>query len=166
MSLARFKNRNHTQQTAKEIVDNRATTWAVFSPINRRFQFTIDVAASRENTKCRRHFTPSDDGLLARWSGERVWCNPPFSNIREWVEKAWLEWESLSPPESIVMILPANRTEQGWWQDLVEPHRLNGDLDVEFLRGRVRFLAPGEDTIKPNSRPPFGCCLVIWGATR
>lgn len=34
------------------------------------------------------------------------------------------------------MLLPANRTEQGWWQRHVEP----------------------------NERPPFGCCLVIWTA--
>jgi phage N-6-adenine-methyltransferase len=22
---------------------------------------------------------------------------------------------------------------------------------------------PAEDEIKPNQRPPFGCCLLIWG---
>jgi hypothetical protein len=27
----------------------------------------------------------------------------------------------------------------------------------------MRFIPPGEDSVKPNSRPPFGCCLVIWG---
>jgi hypothetical protein len=91
-----------------------------------------------------------------------VWCNPPYSNIRPWVEKAWAEWLHGDVP-LVVMLLPANRTEQGWWQDLVEPWRdRDGAPSVEFLRGRTRFIAPGADGIGPNERPPFGCCLLIW----
>lgn len=60
------------------------------------------------------------------------------------------------------MLLPANRTEQGWWQDHVEPFRRAGQVSVEFLRGRQRFIAPGADGIGPNERPPFGVCLLIW----
>ncbi len=62
------------------------------------------------------------------------------------------------------MLLPANRTEQGWWQRHIEPYRRVGSLTVEFLPGRMRFLKPGQSEIKPNERPPFGCCLVIWEA--
>ena len=36
-------------------------------------------------------------------------------------------------------------------------------LRVEFLPGRIRFLQLGATEIKPNERPPFGCCLLIWG---
>lgn len=61
------------------------------------------------------------------------------------------------------MLLPANRTEQGWWQRHIEPGRRNGSVRVEFLPGRMRFIVPPADTVKPNDRPPFGCCLVIWG---
>ena len=63
------------------------------------------------------------------------------------------------------MLLPANRTEQGWWQDLVEPHLRDrrSDFRVEFLRGRLRFINSGDTKIRPNQRPPFGCCLLIWG---
>jgi len=66
------------------------------------------------------------------------------------------------------MLVPANRTEQGWWQRLVEPARLEGALRVEFLAGRQRFVAPGDfvDMFgRPRGgdiRPPFGCCLLIW----
>lgn len=63
------------------------------------------------------------------------------------------------------MLLPANRTEQGWWQRHVEPFRIRGEIRVEFLAGRLRFLKPGQTEIKPNERPPFGCCLVIWGGS-
>jgi hypothetical protein len=62
------------------------------------------------------------------------------------------------------MLLPANRTEQSWWQELVEPHRdrLGTGLTVEFIRGRLRFLRPGSTRPMPNERPPFGVCLLIW----
>ena len=171
MSLVGFKARNHVQQTAKRganpFVDDRETTPEVFDALNGRFHFTIDVAASKENAKLPRFYTAENDGCEQRWSGERVWCNPPYSEIGRWVEKAWAEWEaplpSSYPPKLIVMLLPANRTEQNWWQVWVEPFRREGSLTVEFLPGRMRFIPPGEDSVKPNSRPPFGCCLVIWG---
>ena len=166
MSLVGFKAQNHPQQTGRRgpnpAVDDRGTDPALFAKLNERFQFTLDVAASAENAKCDRYFTIADDGLRQSWAGETVWCNPPFSNIEPWVEKAWNEYFG---DIVIVMLLPANRTEQGWWQEWVEPHRdgTNGGVRVEFLPGRPRFVAPGADGIGPNERPPFGCCLLIWG---
>ena len=46
----------------------------------------------------------------------------------------------------------------------VEPFRDRGGhrLSVEFLPGRLRFIAAGKTEVGPNERPPFGCCLVIW----
>lgn len=140
-------------------VDDRATTPEDFRPLHERFSFTVDVAASVDNAKLPRFYTVEDDGLAQDWSGERVWCNPPFSSIEPWVEKAW------GGAELVVMLLPANRTEQGWWQRHIEPGRRAGALTVEFLAGRMRFLKPGQTEIQPNERPPFGCCLVIWEAS-
>jgi phage N-6-adenine-methyltransferase len=162
MSLVGFHARNHRQQVGKRgpnpDVDDRATTLDDFYPLHLRFGFTIDVAASAANTKLPRFYSIEDDGLAQDWSGERVWCNPPYSSIEPWVEKA-----HGSGAEMVVMLLPANRTEQGWWQRQVEQQRIRGEITVEFLPGRLRFLKPGQTEIKPNERPPFGCCLVIWG---
>lgn len=168
MSLVGFKAQNHPQQQRKDNVDDRATTPELFGELSQRFGgFTIDVAAAAHNTKCERFYSIEDDGLQQSWEGERVWCNPPYSGIRPWVQKAWDSWTFYEHrrPELIVMLLPANRTEQGWWQDLVEPYRddPNGTaLRVEFLRGRLRFIKPGATEVGPNERPPFGCCLLIW----
>jgi phage N-6-adenine-methyltransferase len=167
MSLVGFKARNHKQQVgrrgANPFVDDRETTPEVFDALHERFRFTVDVAASNENAKLPRFYTAEDDGLAHDWRGERVWCNPPYSNIEPWLSKAWGH-QPIRPQgaELIVMLLPANRTEQGWWQKWVEPFRHNDRLKVEFLPGRMRFIPPGEDSVKPNSRPPFGCCLLIW----
>lgn len=166
MTLVGFRAQNHQQQVGRRgprpDVDDRATTPEVFDPLHERFRFTLDVAASAGNAKLPRFFTVEQDGLAQRWAGERVWCNPPYSAIEPWVEKAWAEWNAGA--ELIVMLLPANRTEQGWWQRWVEPPRRAGSLTVEFLPGRLRFLRPGQTAIGPNERPPFGCCLLIWGS--
>ena len=145
---------------ARRHVDDRALTVEAFARLNERFRFTIDAAASKANTKLDRFFSEQNCGLAAPWASERVYCNPPFSDIRPWVEKAWGEAEA----ELVVMLLPANRTEQGWWQDLIEPRRdrVGSPLRTEFIQGRLCFLSPGETKIKPNNRPPFGCCLLIW----
>lgn len=167
MSVVGYRARNHRQQVLVRgpdpAVDDRATTPEVFDPLNERFGFTIDVAAAAHNAKCALYFTAEDDGLEQSWAGESVWCNPPYSDIAPWVEKAWAE---CSGAISIVLLLPANRTEQNWWQEMVEPYRDRPDspLRVEFLRGRIRFIAQGKAEVGPNERPPFGCCLLIWQA--
>lgn len=171
MSLVRFSMRNHPQQVKgrtrqpdlfggredqTDEVDDRATDPRTFNELDARFSFTLDVAASEANAKCERFYTLTEDGLAQPWAGERVWCNPPYSNIRPWVQKAHRE-DAL-----IVMLLPANRTEQAWWQDLVEPFRdgpIDRSLTVEFLRGRREFILPGDGGRK---HVPFGNCILVW----
>lgn len=168
MSLVGFRAANHPQQVdrrrALEGVDERRTPadiveWAasLVGP------FTLDVAASAANAKCREFYDVEADGLAQPWRG-RVWCNPPYSNCGAWVNKAWTEYRA-GRAESIAMLLPANRTEQGWWHDSVEPYRDNGGpLAVRFLRGRTRFGMPdGWEVPAKGNRPPFGLCLLLWG---
>lgn len=165
MSLVGFKAQNHPQQKAKDAVDDRAIRMEDFEPLHRRFRFTIDAAAAPHNARLERYWTIEDDALSQSWAGERVWCNPPYSDIGAWVKKAWHEWAENGDElaELVVMLLPANRTEQAWWQDHIEPYRLDGTIGVEFMRGRMRFDRPNAVIGPKGDRPPFGCCLVIWG---
>jgi phage N-6-adenine-methyltransferase len=164
MSLVGFKASNHPQQAdkrgARPDVDDRAITPEDFAPLHERFRFTIDAAASESNARLPRFWTVDDDALEQSWRGERVWCNPPYSDIETWVRKAWQEHHAGCT--LIVMLLPANRTEQGWWQRRVEMPRRRCELDVEFLSGRMRFIRPNAVIGPKGDRPPFGCCLVIW----
>lgn len=170
MSLLGFKAQNHPQQTerngARDEVDDRGTEWAFIRSLEERFgAFTLDVAAAAHNAKAGDFYTREDDGLSLPWEG-RVWCNPPYSDCGAWVRKAWFEWEHQDRPELIVMLLPANRVEQAWWQDLIEPRRdrPRSPLRVEFLRGRMRFDRPGAVIGPKGDRPPFGCALLIWSS--
>jgi len=167
VSVLGYRARNHPQQVADrgalDDVDDRAVHPAHFLTFVERFgEFTLDVAAAAHNTRCDRFFDAQTDGLRQSWAGELVWCNLPYSSIEPWVRKAWLE---APRTRGIVMLLPANRTEQRWWQRLVEPlrDRPGSGLRVEFLPGRMRFLKAGQDEVGPNERPPFGCCLLIFG---
>ena len=169
MSLVGFSARNHPQQAVRDTVDDRGTLPALFDPLHAVHRFTLDVAASEANHRCDRYFTREHDGLLRSWSGERVWCNPPYSRLEPWVAKAWAEMRDGC--ELVVMLLPANRSEQGWWQEYIEPFRdgpTRGGirLTTRFLRGRTRFKMPADHqyyTVKAKGdRPPFGCVLLTF----
>lgn len=170
MSLVGFSARNHPQQAVRDGVDDRGTLPEMFDPLNVLHGFfTLDVAASEKNHLCERYFTRETDGLLQSWSGERVWCNPPYSKIEPWLAKAWAEMRDRC--ELVVMILPANRCEQAWWQNYVEPFRDRGSTDgillaTKFLRGRSRFKMPADHqyfTVKAKGdRPPFGIVVLTF----
>lgn len=163
MSLVGFKARNHPQQTGKgrgaAERDQLTTPPELFDPLHAEFRFTVDAAATATNARLPRFWTEVENGLAQPWADERVWCNPPYSAIRPWVEKM-----AEDAAELAVMLLPANRCEQAWWQDLVEPvrDRPGSGITTRFLRGRPRFILHGHDKVLPNERPPFGLVLVIW----
>lgn len=59
-----------------------------FDRLNDEFHFTLDPCSTDENAKCRKHYTKADDGLAQDWSGETVFCNPPYGKeMPKWIEK-------------------------------------------------------------------------------
>jgi phage N-6-adenine-methyltransferase len=165
MSVVAYKPKAHPQQQRargyNDSVNDRALPQEVFDQLHARFNFSIDAAAAPHNAKLPRFYSIENCGLSADWTGERVYCNPPYSDIEPWVVKA----SESTGAQLVVMLLPANRTEQGWWQRHVEPFRdrgIGGGLRTEFWSGRQRFIAKGKSSIGKNERPPFGCVLLIW----
>jgi phage N-6-adenine-methyltransferase len=130
--------------------DEWATPRDRFREWNREFRFTLDAAATASNALCRRFFTADDDALTKKWRG-RVWLNPPYSRVAEFVEKAYSEVQD--GHASVVVALVPARTDTRWWHDYV----IKGE--VRFMRGRLKF---GDTT---NSAP-FPSALVIFRAQR
>jgi phage N-6-adenine-methyltransferase len=144
--------------------NDRSTPRWIFDPLNGEWGFTLDAAASPRNAKCAEYFTKETDGLLRSWAGHRVWCNPPYRGLEAWVAKAWAEMRAEC--RGVVMLIPANRCEQPFWQQYVEPFRdlpMPGDLrlNTRFLAGRHTFDKP-DSLIRRSDKAPFGLVLLIW----
>ena len=71
------------------------TPQALFDQLNEEFRFTLDPCATAENAKCRKYYTKEQDGLLQDWTGETVYCNPPYGRqMGRWIEKCYEHWLS------------------------------------------------------------------------
>jgi len=57
----------------------RTPEW-LYKALDLEFRFDLDP--------CPLDPHPKIDGLLLDWTGKRVFCNPPYSNILPWIQKA------------------------------------------------------------------------------
>lgn len=121
------------------------TPQELFDSIHEEFQFTVDCAASHKNKKLPKYWTIEDDGLAQNWDKERVWCNPPYSNVASWVEKA------SSSKGLVVMLLPA-RTCTKWFHKYI--YR-KPKVEIHFLQGRLKFSGS-------KNSAPFPSMVVIF----
>lgn len=79
----------------ESIFSHKNTVWSTpqefFDELDKEYNFTLDVCATSENTKCKAFFSPEIDGLQQEWKGT-CWMNPPYGRaISHWVKKAHLE---------------------------------------------------------------------------
>lgn len=126
--------------------------------------FAADLAASPDNTVSKFYITEEEDSLSAdiRWKGPYpgwCWLNPPYSNLKDWTQKAVHERAKGS---QFVMLVPSS-TGSNWWKEYVE-----GKAYITFLNGRITFV--GHDKPYPKDLAlllyaPFlegGSCIWRW----
>lgn len=148
--------------------DYRFTLDATLSECRNRFgvqSFTLDVAACPAANAAEKFYSleAGQDGLALPWTGH-VWCNPPWSKIKPWIVKAWHEFNQ-EHFDSCTMLLPV-RTEQPFWQDLIEPYRdMDGPLSTWFLPKRQKFGSPSDPLGLNAGSPPFICVALHWSRT-
>jgi len=129
------------------------------------FHFTLDPCASlqierqkRINTKVK--YTIYDNGLNKNWINYSTFINPPYSQIKRWIDKALYEFDrrletfsksqGLMKPSSIVLLVPA-RTDTKWFHKIADhPY-----AKVILLKGRLQF-----DKSK-RSKAPFPSCIFV-----
>lgn len=110
------------------------TPQSLFEELDAKYHFTLDHCSTHENAKCSKHYTKEDDGLSQDWSGEVVFCNPPYGrNMKTWVKKCFDE----SKRAKVVMLIPA-RTDTAYFHDYIY-----GKARITFLRGRLKFEVGG-----------------------
>ena len=67
-----------------------ATPQKTFDELNAEFHFTLDPCSTHENAKCAKHYTREEDGLKQDWTGETVFCNPPYGREQaKWIKKCY-----------------------------------------------------------------------------
>ena len=129
--------------------DEWSTPQDFFDELNKEFDFTLDPCATPENAKCEKYYTKEDDGLKQDWSGETVFCNPPYGRaIKNWVKKCYEE--SKKPNTTVVMLIPA-RTDTSYFHDYIY-HKAK---EIRFIRGRLKFG-------NAKNSAPFPSMVVIF----
>jgi len=137
------------------LFSSRSEEWEtphdVFDELDREFNFTLDVCATRQNAKCKRYYDRHRDGLAQDWSRERVFMNPPYGReIGRWMSKARHE----SRRGALVVCLVHARTDTRWWHENVEGIA----SEIRFVRGRIRFGRAGI----PGQPAPFPSAIVVY----
>lgn len=141
-----------TKESMKAVMSSDRMDWATpqdfFDMLNKTYNFTLDVCASKENAKCAKYFDEVTNGLAQSWAGERCWMNPPYGReIAKWVKKAREEGEHGT---LVVGLLPV-RTDTRYFSEHIAKH-----ADLLFVKGRLRFDGG-------KSSAPFPSMLAVWG---
>jgi hypothetical protein len=154
-------------------LDELYTPWEAFKPWHEEFRFTLDPCATQESAKVPRFFHKGQNGLAQSWEGERVFLNPPYSQLDAWTAKA-VDEVIFNGCALVVGLYPANRSEQDFWQVHVEPWRDGKalhprfSLETRFVDGRIAFDRPGRayapGAVRPRSTGKFPSVLLIWRA--
>ena len=116
--------------------------------------FDLDPASGCEPVPIANEtYTEEDNGLRQNWFGT-VWCNPPYSNPGEWLEKAIAEHCSKGNTDRILLLLPA-RTNTNWFSNNIR----NADA-VLFFDSKISFMKNGQS--QPDALPT-PVVLVVFG---
>lgn len=119
-----------------------------YNKLNKEFNFTLDPCCEIETAKCKKYYTPKEDGLSKSWEGETVFCNPPYGrNQKLWIKKS--SEEGCKKNTTVVMLIPS-RT------DTIAFHEfIYNKAEIRFIKGRLKF---------GNSKnsAPFPSMVVIF----
>jgi len=119
-----------------------------FDLLDTEFEFTLDVAATPENAKCKRYYTIQDNALWQPWDGV-VFCNPPYGRlIGKFVRKGYMEAQKGA---TVVMLIPS-RTDTRYWHNYVMRAK-----EIRFVKGRLYFSVDGK-----RGAAPFPSAIVVF----
>lgn len=133
--------------------DTWQTPQYIFNWLHSQFDFDIDLAASDDHHYCGMYFTKDYSALDADWwnNGQIGFCNPPYSKIDPWIDKAVIESRR---GFTTVMLIPMCNGEKRWWEIYEEAS------EIIHIVGRIGFIHPitGE-AVSGNSK---GSCVVVF----
>jgi site-specific DNA-methyltransferase (adenine-specific) len=105
--------------------DKWATPSDLYNQLNERFNFNFDP--------CPIDWKEGDpNGLEIEW-GSSSFCNPPYSNVAKWIQKAAEEHRK---GKKVVMLINAITDTKAFHEYIYK----KPGVDVEFLKGRIKFV--------------------------
>ncbi|HFV6168974.1 TPA: DNA N-6-adenine-methyltransferase [Escherichia coli] len=120
----------------------------IFRNLHREFSFTLDGAATKHDTLLPR-FT--DDIHNQSWDGEKVFCNPPYSDTKTFLIKA-------SEADLAVFLIP-HRANTSYWLRHIFTNPLCHEIRI--LHRAVKYLPPaGHNGLVV--RAPFPAAVVVF----
>lgn len=117
-----------------------ATPKEFYKKLDKEFHFDFDPCPLQAE---------QEDAMFKDWKG-RVFINPPYNNIRNFLEKGLLELKK-GNAKLLVYLVPV-RTDTRWFHDLVY-----NKAELRFIKGRLRF-----NDGDPSARAPFPSMIIIF----
>ncbi|EPA4174915.1 DNA N-6-adenine-methyltransferase [Escherichia coli] len=128
--------------------DDWRTPYRLFHNLHREFNFSLDGAATEHDALLPR-FT--DDIHNQSWDGERVFCNPPYSDTKTFLVKA-------SEADLAVFLIPY-RPQTIYWLKHIFTNLLCHEIRI--LHRAVKYLPPaGHNGLVIRS--PFPSAVVVF----
>lgn len=110
--------------------------------------FDFDAACNKDNALAPPLASGYGDALKAPWKG-KIWCNPPYSDIDPWVERAL----TANQGSTVVMLIPSCNGESRYMRLCEHAYEI-------LIIGRIGFLNEEGREIKGNRQ---GSSLFIIG---
>ncbi|TFL64854.1 DNA methylase [Escherichia coli] len=120
----------------------------IFRNLHREFGFSMDGAVTKHDTLLPR-FT--DDIHNQSWVGEKVFCNPPYSNTKTFLLKA-------AEADLAVFLIPHRANTSYWLRHIYSNNHCH---EIRILHRAVKYLPPaGHNGLVIRS--PFASAIVIF----
>lgn len=114
--------------------DKWATPQDYFDKINEKYNFTLDACAAEDSFKCKNYYTEEINALKQDWNW-RVFCNPPYSELRVWAEKCHFEINNNPKCELIAFLIPARTDTIAFHEYMYK----KDNVEIDFIKGRLIF---------------------------
>jgi len=126
----------------------------LFWELHKEFHFDLDVCASSKNNKLDNYYDLERNALNHNWSGN-VWCNPPYSKIKDFLIKAHQELKKSNV--NLIVFLTFANTDTKWFHDYVY-----GKSEIRFIKGRLKFKGKNKDGVVVNNSAMRPSILIIF----
>lgn len=121
----------------KSKTDKWGTPKYLYDELDAEFNFNFDP--------CPINWVVGDsDGLKSEW-GSSTFVNPPYSNVKEWIKKAYEEFQK---GKTVVMLINSVT-------DTVAFHKYIYNIaEIRFIKGRLKFINyENPEKVAPSPKP-------------